>query len=109
MYNQTFHQLEQRICKLLNLIEVYKYSIVTNNKKKEQYKQNIHDFIDKEYVAMKQDSLQHYSLIHYNYFQFITDQKTQPIDELTVGHTIKYINNIQQRLYRIHQLLSLFL
>ncbi|PTI79503.1 hypothetical protein BU064_05255 [Staphylococcus succinus] len=109
MYNQAFHQLEQRISKLLNLIEIYKYSIVTNNKKKEQYKQDIHDFIDKEYLSMKQDSLLHHSLIHYNYFKFLTDQQNQPIDELTVGHTIKYINCVQKRLYQIHQLLSLFL
>ncbi|MFQ3872061.1 hypothetical protein ABLV94_08990 [Staphylococcus sp. Mo2-7] len=53
MYNLEFHHLEQHISKLLNLLEIYKFAIVTNHKKKNDFKQNIHDYIDKEYADFK--------------------------------------------------------
>ncbi|KRG08146.1 hypothetical protein [Staphylococcus sp. NAM3COL9] len=109
MYNLEFHHLEQHISKLLNLLEIYKFAIVTNHKKKNDFKENIHDYIDKEYSALKSVSKHHASLIHYNYFKFLSDQIEQPIDELTIGNTTKYISDIQQRLFRIHQLLTSFL
>lgn len=34
MYHLEFHNLEKRITKLLNLIEIYKFAYVTNHKKK---------------------------------------------------------------------------
>ncbi|HLR19202.1 MAG TPA: hypothetical protein VK115_04720 [Staphylococcus sp.] len=109
MYTLEFHQLEQRISKLLNLIEVYKFAVATNHKKKNNFKQQIHDYIANEYSDLKCGLKHRTSLIHFNYFNFLSDQIEQPIDELTIGHTIKYINDIQQRLLRIHYLLSQFL
>ena len=91
MYHLEFHNLEKRITKLLNLIEIYKFAYVTNHKKKLQYKQDVHDFIEQEYTEFKQDDLYQFSLFHYNYFTFLSKQMQQPLDELTTGNTTKQI------------------
>ncbi|PHK50274.1 hypothetical protein [Staphylococcus edaphicus] len=109
MYQLEFHNLEQRMSKLLNLIEVYKFAYVTNHKKKSQYKMEVHKFIEQEYNSFKQDALYQASLFHYNYFTFLSNQIEDPLDELTIGNTSKHIDLIQQRLLHIHQLLSYYL
>lgn len=109
MYHLEFHNLEKRITKLLNLIEIYKFAYVTNHKKKLQYKHDVHDFIEQEYTEFKQDALYQLSLFHYNYFTFLSNQMEQPLDELTIGNTTKHIELIQQRLMHIHQVLSYYL
>ncbi|NWK83235.1 hypothetical protein HYE69_00225 [Staphylococcus sp. GSSP0090] len=109
MYHLEFHNLEQRITKLLNLIEIYKFGYVTNHKKKLQYKEDVHAFIEQEYITFKQDDLYQLSLFHYNYFTFLKNQMAQPLDELTIGNTTKHIELIQQRLMHIHHVLSFYL
>ncbi|WP_436860358.1 hypothetical protein [Staphylococcus caeli] len=109
MYHLEFHDLETRIAKLINLIEIFKFGYVTNHKHKLQYKTDIHTFVESEYEAFSDLNLRHMSLFHYNYYLFLSDQIKQPIDELTVGNTPKHIDAIQQRLLRIHQQLLYFL
>ena len=109
MYNLEYHQLAQRIHKLLNLIETYKFAIVTQNKKKQQYKQDIQQFIEDELIQFSDISLQRFSLPHYNYYQFLLIHDQNPIEELTIGNTIKYLDTLQNQLLEIHKLLQTFL
>ena len=101
--------LSKSVQQLLNLIEVYKFGIVTEHKKKISFQHELNAFIENEYFNLKNNPLRHTSLIHYNYYRFLEDYKTQPIDELTVGNTIKYISGIQQRLLKILHFINLFL
>ena len=109
MYNLEFHQLAQRINQLLNLIETYKFAIVPQNKKKAQYKQDIQQFIKDELIVFSDISLQRFSLPHYNYYQFILTHDTNPIEELTIGNTIKYLDTLQNQLLETQKLLQAFL
>jgi len=109
MYQLELHDLEKRIAKLINLIEVFKFGYVTNHKHKPQYKTAVHTFVESEYNAFNDLNLRHMSLFHYNYYVFLSEQIDNPIDELTVGNTTKHIDTIQHRLLRIHQQLLYFL
>lgn len=109
MYNLEYHQLEERIHNLLNLIEVYKFAIVTQNRKKAQHKIDIEHFISQELSSFSDVSMQRFSLPHYNYYQFLVKHSNHPIEELTIGNTIKYIEAIQRHLLDIHKTLSNFL
>ena len=92
VYHLDLHNLEQRIMKLLNLIELYKYGIMTEHRDK---------FI--------QNNLQHNSLFHYNYFNFLSNQIADPMDEFTIGNTLKHIEIIQGQLLKILKSLSFIL
>ncbi|RIP37431.1 hypothetical protein BUZ14_02425 [Staphylococcus gallinarum] len=109
MQLQELLSISESVQQLLNLIEVYKFGIVTEHKKKEQFQQELHQFIEQEYIKLKNSPFRHTSLIHYNYYHFLEDYKLQPIEELTVGNTIKYISNIQERLFKILHFIKLYL
>ena len=101
--------ISESVQQLLNLIEVYKLGIVTEHKKKDQFQQELQQFIEQEYIKLKNSPFRHTSLIHYNYYHFLEDFKFQPIEEFTVGNTIKHISNIQQRLLKILHFIKLYL
>lgn len=49
MYHLELHNLEQRIMKLLNLIELYKYGIMTEHRDKLKFQKELHTYIEHDY------------------------------------------------------------
>ena len=45
--------ISESVQQLLNLIEVYKFGIVTEHKKKDQFQQELQQFIEQEYIKLK--------------------------------------------------------
>ncbi|WP_437750811.1 hypothetical protein [Staphylococcus shinii] len=106
MYHLELHNLKQRITKLLNLIELYKYGIMTDHRDKLKFQQDLHTYIEHDYNDFIQNNLHHNSLFHYNYFNFLSNQIEDPMDEFTIGNTLKHIETVQERLLKILKLLS---
>ena len=106
MYHLELHNLKQRITKLLNLIELYKYGIMTDHRDKLKFQQDLHTYIEHDYNDFIQNNLHHNSLFHYNYFNFLSNQIEDPMDEFTIGNTLKHIEAVQERLLKILKLLS---
>src|SRR5699024_11378252 len=53
-------------------------------------------FIKDELIVFSDISLQRFSLPHYSYYQFLLIHDTNPIEELTIGNTIKYLDTLQK-------------
>ena len=109
MYHLELHNLEQRIMKLLNLIELYKYGIMTEHRDKLKFQQELHTYIEHDYNDFIQNNLQQKSLFHYNYFNILAKQIADPMDEFTIGNTLKHIEIIQGQLLKILKSLSFIL
>ena len=109
MYQLEYHQLDQNITQLLNHFELYNFAIVTDDKNKHKYQTQIHQFVATDLNYLEKSNLCKHSLIHYQYFQFLTEQHSHPIVEFTVGNTAGHITTLQNRLHEIRKLLSVFL
>lgn len=103
MILQQLIKLEQQINSLLNDIELFKFAYITNNKKLNTYQNNVNNNIHKLYNDLKEQHIVHHSLLHYKFFNFLTDCYHNPIEPLDNGNTKAYIEDIQKRLLLLHE------
>ncbi|WP_434794880.1 hypothetical protein [Staphylococcus shinii] len=79
---------------------------MTDHRDKLKFQQDLHTYIEHDYNDFIQNNLHHNSLFHYNYFNFLSNQIEDPMDEFTIGNTLKHIETVQERLLKILKLLS---
>jgi hypothetical protein len=103
MILQQLIKLEQQINSLLNDIELFKFAYITNDKKLNTYQNNVNDNIHNLYNDLKDRPIIHTSLLHYKFFNFLTDCYHNPIEPLDNGNTKAYIEDIQRRLLLLHE------
>lgn len=103
MILQQLTELEQQINILLNDIELFKFAYITNDKKLKEYQNTVNNNIQTLYNELQSHPIIITSLLHYKFFNFLTDTIHNPIEPLDNGNTKSYIEDIQKRLLLLHE------